>query len=57
MLNMTHEELYFRFLVVLFGIAISVGALILDTSTILRIMQAAMGIFTTIILFIWRVKK
>ncbi len=55
--TMSYEELYFRFLIAIFGIAITAGAFIIDVNTMYRVIQVAGGTLSTVIIFIWRLKK
>lgn len=55
-MDMSHQELYFRTLVVLFGLAVAVGGAVLEGAIILKILEAIGGIVIVLITTIRKLK-
>jgi len=53
---MSTQEIYFRTVVVLLGISISVGAVVIEAAIVLKLLEALAGIFIIIISTIRRFK-
>jgi len=55
-MDMSHQEIYFRTLVVLLGLAIAAGGIILEGIIILKVIEALGGIALIVITTIKRFK-
>lgn len=55
-MDMSHQELYFRSLVGLFGLAITVGAFVVEAAILLHILQALGGVIVLLLSTIKRFK-
>lgn len=51
---MTTQEIYFRTLIVLIGVAIIAGAFILETAIVIQLMEALGGLIVIVITFMKR---
>jgi len=55
-MDMSHQEIYFRSLIVIFGLSIAVGAFVIEAVILLKLLEITGGIVLIIISTIKRFK-